>query len=162
MKEVTKTLYIGTVEDYEQHKNDKDFCFVSCCKEPIHRKAVGYTGRGCPKDSKEYLFAYRDNLLALNMVDANSSKFFSSEMINEALEFMEVNSHVNNILVFCNKGESRSPSIAFLYLVTNGEYKNKSYEQAKTQFKWLYPNFNPSQGIDDYMREKWNVYNEME
>ena len=162
MKKIIENLYVGTVEDYEQHKQDKDFMFVSCCKEPIHRKIVGYTGRGCPKDNSEYLFAYRDNILALNMVDANNSKFFSKEMIYETLETIDMNRRLGNVLVFCNKAESRSPSIVFLYLVTKGKYKFKPYEQAKTQFKWLYPDFNPSKGIDDYMRENWTNYNEME
>lgn len=161
MRKITENLYVGTVEDYEQHKEDKDFCFLSCCKEPIHRKIVGYTGRGCPKDNKEYLFAYRDNLnlLALNMVDANNAKFFSDEMIEEALDFIDLNKHTNKVLVFCNQSISRSPSIVFLYLVSKGEYKCKPYEQAKTQFKWLYPDFNPSQGIDDYMRNNWVKFN---
>jgi hypothetical protein len=159
MRKIIESLYIGTVEDYKNYKANENFCFVSCCKEPIHREIVGYTGRGCPKDSPEYLFAYRDNMLALNMVDANSSKFFNKQMIDEAIKTIDLNRHIRNVLVFCNKAESRSPSVVFLYLTTKGKYRNKSYEQAKAEFKLIYPEFNPSQGIDDYMHENWNYYN---
>jgi len=155
MKKVIEDLFIGTVADYEQCKNENDFNFLACCKEPMHRKVVGYAGRGCPKDNEEYLFAYRDNLLALNMVDANDSIFFSKEMIDEALYFIDNN---GKVLVFCNKGESRSPSVVFLYLASIGKYENKTYEEAKEMFKLLYPDFNPSKGINDFIIENWNCY----
>lgn len=158
MKEIIKNLYIVTVEDYEEYKLNDEFMFLSCCKEPIHRKVVGYTGRACDKLNPEYMFAYRDNLLALNLVDANSSAFFSDIIIDEAINFIGKNIGNKKVLVFCNKAESRSPSIVFLYLTTTGKYINMSYEEAKTRFKWLYPEYNPSKGIDDYCRENWNEY----
>ena len=159
MTEVFHNLYVGTVKDYEANKYNTSFTFIGACKEPIHRKVVGYTGRACDKLNSEYMFAYRDNLLALNLVDANSSAFFSDIIIDEAINFISKNIVNKKVLVFCNQSISRSPSIAFLYLVSKGEYKYKPYEQAKTQFGWLYPDFNPSHGIDDYMRENWSKFN---
>jgi len=158
MKKVIEDLFIGTVADYEQCKNENDFNFLACCKEPIHREVVGYTGRACDKENPEYLFAYRDNLLALNLVDANSSAFFSDIIINEAINFISKNIVNKKVLVFCNQSISRSPSIVFLYLASIGKYQNKTYEEAKEMFKLLYPDFNPSKGINDFIIENWNCY----
>ncbi len=55
--------------------------------------------------------------LILNMVDAKDPELFSKEMIDAALDFMdETLSRGLKVLVHCDRGESRSPSIALLYV----------------------------------------------
>ena len=59
MKEVYPNLFVGTELDYENNKALFDnWCVVHACKEPYHRNALGYTGRGAPKDSLYYLYLY--------------------------------------------------------------------------------------------------------
>lgn len=70
MKEITKNLFIGSQEDYEQDvKFQPDWFVIHACKEPYHRQALGYTGRAAANTHPEYLIAERENRLILNLVD---------------------------------------------------------------------------------------------
>lgn len=60
MIEVAKNLFVGNQNDYENLvKLRNDFSVVHACKEPYHRKVLGYSGRGAPKNHPEYLIARR-------------------------------------------------------------------------------------------------------
>ena len=49
MIEVTRNLFVGNEEDYNRIQHESDWAIVHACKEPYHRIAVGYSGRGAPK-----------------------------------------------------------------------------------------------------------------
>ncbi|WP_051461060.1 hypothetical protein [Ruminiclostridium josui] len=101
MREVFSNLYCGSQSDYEEidrdclkNKTTGNFvmwAIVHACKEPHHRTFVGYTGRGCPKDSPEYLWAECGNRLALNIVDAPKPEFFDKGMIDKSLDLLNRN-----------------------------------------------------------------------
>lgn len=68
MKEVHKNLWVGDQSDWLIiEPNSRDWMVLHAAKEPWHREFVGYSGRGAPKDSPEYLWALRGNRLALNL-----------------------------------------------------------------------------------------------
>lgn len=119
MKEVYPNLFIGTESDYENNKTLFDkWCVVHAYKEPYHRNVLGYTGRGAPKESPYYLFLYDEkHHLILNIVDTDDSRFFNDNMINEAINYC-INGLNNGkqVLIHCNQGESRVPSLAMLVL----------------------------------------------
>ena len=61
MKEVYKNLFVGSQFDYECNpKMFDDWFVVHACKEPYHRKALGYTGRSAPKDDPRYLYMMKN------------------------------------------------------------------------------------------------------
>lgn len=168
MKKVYSGLYVGNQEDYESHvKNisSKDviecWAYVLAAKEPFHRAAIGYTGRACDKSHPEYLIARRDNNLVLNLVDAPKPEFFNKDIIDTALDFIEeqLKQRHMSVLICCNQGESRSPSLALLYLVKHGLIKGDTLEDAEAEFLKLYPSYNPSAGIRGFVKENWNYYN---
>lgn len=70
MIEVYPNLFVGDEADYRIVLNMSGWFIVHACKEPFHRQALGYAGRGAPKDHPEYLVAERDGRLILNLVDA--------------------------------------------------------------------------------------------
>ena len=117
MIKVDNNLFVGDERDYEFNVSRQDgWAIVHACKDPYHRQALGYRTRGAPKDHPEYLVARRGNRLILNIVDANDPSFFAKEMIDQALDFIDKSlSNGKKVLVHCNQGESRSPSIA-LYI----------------------------------------------
>ncbi len=161
MKEVFKNLFICSQLDCERNVFDEKACsFVFAAKEPWHRQAVGYTGRACDKSHPEYLWAYRDgNKLILNMVDANSSLFFDKSMIDEALNFIELEmSKGKTAFIVCNKGESRSASIGLLYLIKHGIIKGETLEDCEAEYLKIYPNYNPGKGIREFMKMNWREY----
>ena len=83
-------LFVGSEEDYLNVKTEHpqiDFKFiVHACKEPYHRKFVGYTGRACDKNHPEYLVANRGCEMAVNLVDAKEAKYFDENLMKETVE----------------------------------------------------------------------------
>jgi hypothetical protein len=133
---------------------------VHACKEPFHRMALQYSGRGCPKDHPEYLWSERiGNRLALNIVDAPSSIFFDKSMVDKALDFIEQKlSEGFKVLVHCNQGESRSASICLLYLIKHGIIKGETFEDCEVELLKVYPEYNPGTGIRGFAKEHWKEY----
>ena len=165
MIEVSNNLLVGDDIDCRivltspKNIDASEWAIVHAAKEKWHRDALGYTGRGAPKDSPEYLVARRNNELMLNIVDANNSLFFSKEMIDAALAFIEEKLGEGlNVLVHCNQGESRSPSIAMLYLIKKGIVKGDTLEDCEVEFLKVYPKYNPGTGIRGFVKEHWGEY----
>lgn len=160
MKEVTKNLYVGSQEDYENSVFlPYEWSFVLAAKEPWHRNALGYTGRAAPKNHPEYLMARRDNKLILNLVDAPKPEFFDKRIIDTALEFIkEELSKGKKVGIFCNQGESRSATIAILYLIKHGIIKGNTLEDCEVEFLKIYPEYNPGAGIRGFIKEYWDYY----
>jgi hypothetical protein len=158
MVEIEKNLFVGNLVNYQELQFDSKFYFVQACKEPCHRKALGYRGRTPEKNHPEYLIAYRERRIILNMIDPPTGKYFKNILFEKALEFIdEYLKKDNKILIHCNQGISRSPSIGLLYLATKGKIRNESFELAKEDFKTIYPNYQPS-GIREFLTENWKHY----
>jgi predicted protein tyrosine phosphatase len=133
---------------------------VHCAKEPYHREALGYTSRGAPKDHDEYLFAKRDDRLMLNLVDVDDPKYIRPEIVDTALDFIADHlAEGKRVLVHCNQGMSRGPSIAFAYLARAGLVAGKTHGAAEECFKGLYPDYAPARGMREYLIENWDEIN---
>lgn len=162
MKEILSGFYIGEDIDAEfvlENKDLDEWAIVHACKEPYHRRLLGYTSRGAPKDSPEYLFAERGNRLYMNIVDAPKPIFFDKGMIDKALDFIHEKLNEGlNVLVHCNEGFSRSPSIGMLYLVKHNLIDGRTLEDVEAEFLKLYPNYNPATGIRGFVEENWHLY----
>lgn len=173
MKEVFPGLHVGNQTDYEQHvrihEHDaiESWAYVLAAKEPWHRQAIGYTGRACDKAHPEYLMTFRRNKLILNLVDAPKAEFFDKRIIDAALDFIDeqLQQRHMSVLIVCNQGESRSPSIAMLYIVSRGIPSignncraSDSLEQCEAEFMKVYPEYNPGDGIRGFMKEHWSEY----
>ncbi len=138
MIEVFLNLFVGNEADARTVLHTPGWYVVHACKEPFHRQALGYTGRGAPKDHPEYLVAKRDCRLILNLVDAPNPAYIPKEVIDAALEAIHQNISQSKVLVHCNQGMSRSPTIALLYLA--------GYTSAlgKNDFEQLVKQLNPA------------------
>lgn len=161
MIQVCTNLFVGSEYDYRTQITGTDcWAVVHACKEPYHREALGYSGRGAPKDHPEYLVARRGDRLILNMVDANDPALFAKEMINQALDFIDEQLAVGHkVLVHCNQGESRAPSIALLYMACRLHVlPTDSLEAAEHAFVTKYPGYNPKPGIREHLRQNWRAY----
>ena len=170
MREIIKNLHIGNIDDYYNLKKEHipnispdqptdNWAVVHACKEPCHRLLLGYTGRGCPKDHPEYLFAERGNRLYLNMVDANSGLFFDKTLIDKALEFIDLKLKSGiKVLIHCNEGMSRSPSLGLLYLIKHGHIQGETLEDCEAEYLKIYPEYNPGKGIREFVKENWQKY----
>ena len=161
MVEIFPNLFIGSQDDYERRVRGKTgWKVVHACKEPYHRNALGYTGRAAPKTHPEYLIARRPNRLILNLIDPDDPKYIPRQIIDSALVYIHKALGDNRqVLVHCNQGESRGPSIGLLYLV---KYTNllpkESSNAAVSEFRKLYPKYNPSHGMREFINTNWRAY----
>lgn len=161
MIEVYSHLYVGNESDYENKvKFQSGWSIVHACKEPYHRQAIGYSGRAAPKTHPEYLIAQRENRLILNLIDVDNVAYIPKEIIDSALDFINAALEMGSkVLIHCNQGYSRSPSIAFLYLASIGEYSGVSIEEAEVKFRSKYPEYQPAKGMRDFIMVNWKHYN---
>jgi predicted protein tyrosine phosphatase len=161
MIEIYPNLFIGNEKDYESRvRHEPGWCIVHACKEPYHRRALGYHSKAAPKNHPEYLIARRDNRLILNLVDAPDSAYIPKEIIDAALEFIKNNlKGGNHVLVHCNEGCSRSAGIGLLYLAKHTDrLPKRNFVEAETVFRALYPPYNPKSGIRGFMMANWTDY----
>ncbi len=161
MIEIFPNLFIGTEADYELSvRSVPGWCVVHACKDPYHRQALGYTSRGAPQSHPEYLLARRDNRLILNLVDVADPSYIRREIIDAALSFIyEGLQEQEKVLVHCNKGESRGPSIGLLYLLSRTDkLVVADFFAAEDAFRKLYPLYNPAGGIRGFMQTHFATY----
>lgn len=161
MIEVFPRLFVGSQYDYESGVQQQDgWSVVHACKEPYHRRALGYSGRAAPKDHPEYLIARRGDRLILNLVDAADPAYIPKEIIDAAIDFIHARlTGAGQVLVHCNEGYSRGPSIAFLYLVSRtGCFSGNDLAAALDSFRSRYSSFNPAAGMQGFIRLHYEGY----
>jgi len=157
MREVAPGLFVGNERDEQEIRGKDGWAFVHACKEPYHREALGYTERGAPKEHVEYLYAQRGDRLCLNLVDVADPKYVHAEIVNTALDFIADRlAEGKRVLVHCNQGMSRGPSIAFSYLAKQGLLGYGTHAKAEDRFRDLYPDYAPAEGMRGFLRQNWD------
>lgn len=159
MTEIDQNVFVGDMNDFKANQDNPDFCFVQAAKMPFHSDAVGY-GKGIiTAYHPEYLVAVRGNGIALNMVDSDYHHYFSLSMFDISLKYIEEKKLLGKkVLIHCNEGKSRAPSIGLLYLAKNHKIENRTYRQAKEDFEKIYPEYHPNTGVRDFLNLSWNKF----
>jgi len=137
--------------------NEK-LAIIHACKHPCHINAVGYTGN-LNRDHPNYLTLIREFDLYLNIIDPDKP-LFMPPLFNTFLEFAgRLWDEGSEILVHCNQGESRAPSLAMLFLAKHvAAISNESFSVAKQEFEYLYPAYAPGLGIQRYLHDHWREF----
>lgn len=166
MIEIHPNLFVGSLADYQNLTTQSQWKVVQACKEPCHRDALGYKTQDAPKNHPEHLVAYRDNRIILNLVDSDNFHVLPQNIkddinfiVETAIQFIHVNIQYFPVLIHCNWGMSRSPSIALLYLkkYTDAFSKDLSFEQAKQYFKnALYHKYAPNNSMKELLSTLWS------
>ena len=153
-------IFVGVKEEYQtaRQKGMKIVCALNRANGYVtHQSVVGWQGRGCNPASPYYLFKKEADAIYLNMIDGTDPKYVNDEMINPALDF--IREHIkngNDVFIYCSLGESRSPSIALMYLLEN----NLIEKSANTIYIFrqeYYPNYNPKSGNLLYIKNRWGI-----
>ncbi len=153
-------IYIGTKEEYQiaKQKDMKIVCALNRANGFVtHQSVVGWQGRGCNKENPYYLFKKEADVIYLNMIDGDDPKYVNDEMIDPALSF--INQHIeqgNEVFIYCSLGESRSPSIALMYLLENNLIE-KSENTINVFKQEYYPNYSPKNGNLLYIKNRWGI-----
>lgn len=150
-----KGLYLGSDDDVAEAKR-RGYARLCCCKDGIdsHRSMLEYETRGAP-DGKDYYFARRGDVLALNLIDSENPEMIPDKVIDAGLKFIkEMQDKGRILLVHCNAGHSRSPIIVLMYLHAIGEIP-QNYTGAVRQFRHMYHPFDPGVGMESHARTRW-------
>lgn len=62
-----------------------------------------------------------------------------------------------SVTIVCNKGVSRSASIALLYLAATRQINRENFKSAKEDFLKFYPPYNPGRGISAFLNHYWRI-----
>jgi protein-tyrosine phosphatase len=150
MVEIDKGVYIGNCSDYEFNKDKQDMNFINACKYPYWKE---YVGNHCNNG----LYAYENNRLICNLVDADDVNYIPKEIINECVGFIEKSvSAGKNILINCNEGRSRSATIGLIYLIKNNKINGDNFAEVMEKYKEIVPRFEPNLGMLSYASNYFN------
>lgn len=161
MKQIPNTnIFVGTKEEYSIAKQQgmKIVCALNRANGYVtHQSVVGWQGRGCNPDNPYYFFKQETDAIYLNMIDGDDPKYVNDLMINAALNF--THQHLNagkKVFIYCSLGESRSPSIALMYLL---EYNliPKNTDSISVFKNDYYPDYQPKSGNLLYIKNRWGI-----
>lgn len=157
MIKVYENLFVGT-ESHCTFSPQINWVIIHACKHPCHTKVLNYK-HILPQTHPHYLIYENQQNLFLNMVDMEQELLpkFAHPIMKSALRFISKHISDKNVLIHCNQGISRSPSIALVYLARMKHIKNDTYQNASIEFKKLYPPYNPGKGIYLYLNKNWDT-----
>jgi len=156
MIEVYPNLFVGNETDCSLSESSK-WAIVHACKIPCHQISVGYKG-SLSTSHPYYLIYERANHLFLNMIDP-PVPMFPNQLFSKSLDFIVNHVKDQPVLVHCNNGCSRAPSIVLLFLAKVAKkISNNNYAQATIDFKKLYPFYSPGRGIAIFLSEQWKLF----
>jgi len=156
MFEIYQNLFIGNEFDCF-FDNREDWAVIHACKSPCHQRAVGYRGN-LHRKHPNYLILERGKHLFLNIVDMDRPLLheFAGPIFESALAFIEKYIATNNLLIHCNQGLSRAPSIGLVFLAKRTDViSNATYREASQDFLQIYRHYQPCRGIAIYLTKNW-------
>jgi hypothetical protein len=174
MVEVHPRLWIGNVTDcrhWTTRQSDKP-AMIHGCKDPCHSLAVGT--RSPNKLNPEYLSCLRgerNEHLVLNLIDP-PVPLFQLLSFQTALDFLDRWMYHQcdpdgkgpgyptgpGVIVHCNQGLSRAPSLALLWLAKRAKViESSDFARAATEFAFNYPAYQPGKGIETFLRANWDL-----
>ncbi len=96
------------------------------------------------------------NAIAVNIVDAESPMYFKVGLFKRIVRLISDKiQEGESVTIVCNKGVSRSASIALLYLAATRQINRENFKSAKEDFLKFYPPYNPGRGISAFLNHYW-------
>ena len=146
MKEIYHDIFIGNEQDYYAIQRESNWAVLHCCKHPF---CLLYTSPS-PRD-------------ALNLVDMDrfSENYldFNRDMFDTAFSFLdEYRLQGYKILIHCNQGESRAPTIGLLYIARLGAFEYADFDTSDQKLKEIYPVYMPKRNIFLTVRSLWRDF----
>lgn len=157
MEAIIEGIYVGSDVDVPKAK-ERGYAILAACKEGPngHRAMLGYHTLGAPK-GKDYLYARKGDWMALNLLDVEDPQMIPDKVITAGIAFIaEMMNEKKKILVHCNAGHSRGPTMAMLYLRSVGELP-QPFNRAKHIFKTLYHPLSMGHGMEFHARDMWDT-----
>jgi hypothetical protein len=140
-------------EETCSHAIDASLAIVHACKIPCHRRAVGYTNN-LASSHQHYLVYENGHHLYLNLIDP-PQLLFMMPCFEAFLRFVDREIAEREVLIHCNQGESRAPSLALLYMAKRlWLLPSESYDEAAESFRSQFT-YRPGEGIKRWLTANW-------
>ena len=152
MREMFDRIWVGGLDDCVPGTDRR--VVIHACKDPCHRRRVGYT-RPLPPTHDHYLAVEDARDLFLNLIDP-PIPLFKIESFLAAMAFVETHA-AREILIHCNKGDSRAPTLAVLVARWRRLYPLETWEEATALMPRQDERFRPGRGLDTFMAEHWKT-----
>lgn len=153
MREIHERVFV--TNEKSCMSGSENSAMIHACKSPCHQNAVGYKGN-LPDSHPNYLVLEHEYDLYLNIIDP-PVPLFKPVLFSSFLIF--ANKHWNEqreIVIHCNKGESRAPSLGLLFLAKGlCVIKNDTFLIARLEFEKIFPEYKPGKGIETYFEKNW-------
>lgn len=151
-------IYVGAKEEIRKAKT-LNMAIVNavrnCTGYECHQTVVGWTQkRACPETSPYYYFKEDDINLFLNLIDTKNVEYIPDVIINQTIKFIDDKLGLGkSIFICCSLGESRSPSLALIYLLDKKILESKNcVEVFRSEY---YNNYKPKKGYIDYINNRF-------
>ena len=158
MKIITDNLFVCSAEEYDQFsKSHYDFVAIRASLITFVRTIKRLRNEGQSVSSlSPYVIV--NNELILKLRDSHRLSDIDPVIIDAALNWIYSNITQRIVIIHCSKGQSRSPSIAMLYLNCIGYFENFSFEESEQIFKKIYPDYSANKGIREFLSLNWEKY----
>lgn len=152
-------LYVGSKNDFIQIGQDENSWAFVHATQAIHYEMLGWSRILNKPNTRHsnYIIYEKDNHLSLNWVEgrADIANCNWVETLSSVLDFIEIWIENREVLIHCNKGQSRGPTLALLYLAKRlNLISNKSFQTAHNEFLKFYPQYMPEE-IGRYISNRW-------
>jgi Predicted protein-tyrosine phosphatase len=160
MQKVAPNLYVGTApEALYTLTQSAEWRLVNVAKT-THLKLHHWSRPD--KSSPYYVIHETPQWISVNWVDADQASYFNYNnlgvsVVKQVLAFIQKSlQEGKNVLISCDQGQSRSPSVALLYLAKIlHTIPNTNYAEARQAFTKIYPYYQPALGISTFLAEHW-------
>ncbi len=153
MKKVYERLYTGDASDC--FGGAEHWAVVHGCRYPCLRRAM----RRLKVSSENPVHLEDGPNLYLDLFDG-PARYFTMSPFKTFLAF--AGRHWDGgagLLIHCNQGKSRAPSLALLFLAKHSKaLPSKSYDEAFAAFSELLPDCSPGEGIQWFLRKNWQRF----
>lgn len=148
---VSDRLFFGDID--AGHRAPADHAVVHACKDPCHKQAVGYT-KTLDHTHAHYLCYEHGPHLYLNMIDP-PLPLFKHATFTRFFAFVDQQIQQRSVVIHCNQGRSRAPSLALLYMAKRLRLlPDTDYHAARQAFEAQFPYF-PGKGIETFLSTEW-------
>lgn len=149
MIEIFNRVFVGSMDDLTA-TNDSEWAFVHATKSIFNTLS-------CPTNR---VIHEEGNRLYLNWIDVEDYRFFDYEEagvqnVIAALDFIDNWRRHKKVLIHCDQGVSRGPSLGMTWLFKRSGMIDNGISANRKKFLDIYPEYYPTGGIHMFLFLNW-------
>ena len=155
---LNSNLYIGSKLDFESLENRTNRSFSSEKGLWVYVHACkSYFDKLSPELKKNQRVVEFNKELYLDWLDLPEPDSFKVHDFIQVMDFIDKEIKDNKVLIHCDWGQSRSATLAMVYLSKKLKLLPNEFLEALSAFKNIYPDYQLPSGISKFVGQSWNV-----